>query len=116
MRLLFLAAAVLFLATGFVGIFVPGLPTTVFVLAAAWCAARGSPRLHGWLLRHRVFGPMIHDWQDGRRVSRRAKRSAAIAMAVCAAVLLAVAEPHWAAAGIVSMAVVLVWLWRRPER
>ena len=50
------------LALGLVGIVVPGLPTVPFVLLAAWAAARGSTKLHRWLLAHRQFGPMIRDW------------------------------------------------------
>ena len=53
----------------------PGLPTVPFVLLAAFAAARGSQRLHGWLLAHRQFGPMIRDWQAHGAVSRRAKRA-----------------------------------------
>jgi len=56
-RWLLLALALLSLATGIVGIFLPGLPTTVFILIAAWAAARSSPRLHAWLWRHKLFGP-----------------------------------------------------------
>ncbi len=46
------------LGTGIVGIFVPGLPTTVFILISAWAASRGSERLHGWLLQHPRFVPV----------------------------------------------------------
>lgn len=110
-----IAAAVLLLIIGAIGLVVPGLPTTVFVLLAAWCAARGSPRFHAWLLSHRVFGSLIRDWQDGGRVSRRSKRAAAIAMAVCAVLLVLTVSVPWALAGCGVMLVVLVWLWRRPE-
>ena len=103
------------LAIGIIGLFVPGLPTTVFVLIAAACAARGSPRFHGWLLAHRQFGPIIRDWQDGGRVSRPAKRAAAVSMAACAVVLVLVVSRGWALVGIAVMAIVLIWLWHRPE-
>lgn len=104
------------LATGVVGIFVPGLPTTVFVLIAAWAAARSSPRLHRWLLAHRVFGRLIADWQEGGRVSRRSKWSATVAMSGCATLLLWLGQRWWvSAAAIGCMACVLVWLWCRPE-
>ena len=55
------------LGIGIVGIFVPGLPTTVFILIAAYAASRGSERLHRYLLQHPRFGPMIRDWQAARR-------------------------------------------------
>lgn len=105
------------LATGIVGIFVPGLPTTVFLLVAAWAAARSSPRLHAWLLQHRVFGKLIADWQAGGYVSRRSKWNATAAMSVCAVVLVWLGTRWWiSAAACACMAVVLCWLWLRPER
>ncbi len=109
------------LGTGIVGVFVPGLPTTVFVLIAAYAASRGSERLHRYLLRHPRFGTMIRDWQAHGAVSRRAKWTATLAMSACAAILLGVmltvASHRWwmAALPIVCMAVVAAWLWLRPE-
>ena len=104
------------LAIGLVGIVVPGLPTVPFVLLSAYAAARGSARLHAWLLGHRRFGPMIHDWQAHGAVSRRAKRLATGMMAL-AAVLMFLTAPEWwmAATGTAIMAAVATWLWRRPE-
>ena len=69
------------LGLGLVGIVVPGLPTVPFVLLAAYAAARGSSRLHRWLLAHRQFGPVIRDWQAQGAVSRRAKWLATTMMA-----------------------------------
>lgn len=115
-RWLLLLLAGVSLATGVVGIFVPGLPTTVFLLIAAWAAARSSPRLHAWLLAHPVFGRLIHDWQNGGRVRRRAKWNATAAMAACAALLLWTGTRWWVTAlACACMAVVLCWLWLRPE-
>lgn len=103
------------LGVGIVGIFVPGLPTTVFVLMSAWAAARGSERLHRWLLSHPRFGPAIRDWQAQGAVSRRAKWMASITMTVCAAILLWFSHPWIAAFAIACMAAVAAWLWLRPE-
>lgn len=109
------------LALGIVGIFVPGLPTTVFVLISAYAAARGSERLHRWLLAHPRFGPAIADWQAHGAVSRRAKWAATWTMLACAAILLLVmlrfpAHRWWMTAlPIACMAIVALWLWRRPE-
>jgi uncharacterized membrane protein YbaN (DUF454 family) len=109
------------LAAGIVGIFVPGLPTTVFILIAAYAASRGSERLHRYLLTHPRFGPLIRDWQTHGAVSRRGKWAATLTMLLCAVVLLAimlsVASHRWwmAALPIACMAAVAVWLWRRPE-
>lgn len=115
-RWLLLGFAVLNLATGIVGIFLPGLPTTVFILIAAWAAARSSPRLHAWLWRHRLFGPMLRNWANGKCVSRRAKISATLVMSSTAIILALVNAPDWARwFAWLNMACVLTWLWYRPE-
>ena len=62
-RIALVTAGTSSLALGVIGIFVPVLPTTPFVLLAAGCYARASTRLHGWLLRSRAFGPMIREWE-----------------------------------------------------
>jgi uncharacterized membrane protein YbaN (DUF454 family) len=115
-RWLWLVLAYACLGLGIVGIFLPGLPTTPFVLLAAYAAARGSKRLHAWLLAHRVFGPMIRDWEASGAVSRRAKHWAIGTMALCAAVFFLTAPKWWMAAiGTGIMAIVGTWLWLRPE-
>lgn len=109
------------LGIGLVGIFVPGLPTTVFILIAAYAASRGSQRLHHYLLVHPHFGPLIANWQRHGAVSRRAKWTASASMLACAVLILV--TMHWAGAHhgwmsalpIGCMVVVLAWLWLRPE-
>ncbi len=116
MRWLLRAFAVLCLTLGIAGVFLPGLPTTVFILMASWAAARSSPRIHAWLHQHKLFGPMLRNWEAGGYVSRRAKYSAAATMALSAAVLWWIARPWWAPFLATScMAAVLTWLWRKPE-
>ena len=116
LRALLWVFAVLCLALGAIGVFVPGLPTTVFILMAAWASARSSPRLHAWLWYHRLFGPMLRDWAHGGCVSRSAKWSATGVMSLCTVILISTASQRWAAvAGSLAMAVVLAWLWCRPE-
>lgn len=73
--LLWLAGTVA-LGLGIVGVVLPGLPTTPFVLLAAACYAKASPRLHRWLRAHRLFGPMVRDWEEHRSLTRRTKRFA----------------------------------------
>ncbi len=115
-RWLLTAFALLCLVLGVVGVFVPGLPTTVFILMAAWAAARSSPRLYRWLWFHPLFGPMLRNWANGGRVSRRSKWGATLMMAASSAILVFTEAPRWAVAvACVCMAGVLSWLWRRPE-
>ncbi len=85
---------------GVIGVIVPGLPSTVFILMAAWAAARSSPRLYRWLWFHPLFGSMLRNWANGGRVSRHAKWSATFLMdAVRASSCLGHdrARPRWAA-------------------
>lgn len=116
LRWLWLIVAWAALGLAMLGVVLPGLPTTPFVLVAAWAAARGSQRMHRWLLAHRLFGPMIRDWQSNGAVSRRAKWAATISMALCLVILLLVTASAWAhGASALMMSLVGVWLWRRPE-
>ncbi|ALP52314.1 hypothetical protein Tel_03675 [Candidatus Tenderia electrophaga] len=72
-----------FLALALLGVILPLMPTTCFVLAAAACFGKSSERFYQWLLASRVFGPMIRDWQATRSMPRRAKR-VAITSILCA--------------------------------
>jgi uncharacterized membrane protein YbaN (DUF454 family) len=82
LRWLLWLAGTVSLGLGIVGVVLPGLPTTPFVLLAAACYARASPRLHRWLREHRFFGPMVRDWETHRSLTRRSKRIAQGSMLV----------------------------------
>ena len=79
MRIALLAAGVLCVILGVIGIFLPILPTTPFLLLAAACFARSCDSCHAWLLEHRWFGSFIRNWHERRGVTRRQK-TAALAM------------------------------------
>lgn len=61
------------LSLGVAGIALPLLPTTPFVLLAAWCASRSSPAFEAWLHDHRTFGPVIRNWRERQAVPAQAK-------------------------------------------
>ena len=57
----------------FVGIFVPGIPTTPFLIVALWAFAQSSKKFHNWLLNHKRFGPMLQNWESHKVVPQKAK-------------------------------------------
>jgi uncharacterized membrane protein YbaN (DUF454 family) len=77
-RALYVFLGLFFVFLGAVGVVTPVLPTTPFLLLAGYFFARSSPRLHAWLLRSRLFGPLIRDWQRHRAVRPKVKVTALI--------------------------------------
>ena len=75
-RILLVIAGSLFLALGLVGIVVPVLPTTPFLILAALCYARGSVGCYRWLVTNRVFGRYLDDYLNGRGVPWRVRAAA----------------------------------------
>jgi uncharacterized protein len=115
-RAVWLVAGALALATGFVGIFLPLLPTTPFVLLAAFCFARGSPRCEAWLLAHPRFGPMIRNWRDHRAIPLRAKQLAWTMMSLASIWSWWMLPPRWGWLPAVCCLAVGVWMARLPSR
>jgi uncharacterized membrane protein YbaN (DUF454 family) len=72
-RVLLVIAGTLCLALGAIGIVLPVLPTTPFLLLAAALYVRSSKRLYTWLISHRLFGPFIRRYRETRTISRRSK-------------------------------------------
>ena len=102
------------LLAGIVGIFLPLLPTTPFVLLAAFCFSRGSQRWEAWLLQHPRFGPMVRDWRVNRAVPLRAKQLATLMMIIGSAWGAWAMPPRIAWLPALMCTVVAVWLWRLP--
>ncbi len=72
-KALLIFAGTVCVALGVLGMFLPLLPTTVFLLMAAYCYSRSSERFHTWLLNNRLFGGYIKNYQSGRGISLRQK-------------------------------------------
>jgi uncharacterized membrane protein YbaN (DUF454 family) len=110
------AIGIFFVGLAILGVVLPILPTTPFLLVAAACFAKSSPALQKKLLANKVFGPLINDWQKYRTIPKRAKRIALLTMilSVC-----------WSAymlqsllmTGLVILLVIgpFIFLWRLPE-
>ena len=115
-RLFWNAAGLLFFAIGVVGAFLPFLPTVVFMLVAAFCFARGSKRLHTWLVNHPHFGPAIQDWHRHGAIRRSAKRMAMVAIALSFAFSVGVGFAAWVLAiQALVLGGVSVFILTRPE-
>ena len=82
------ALAWLFLAIGVLGLFLPLLPGTLFLIAAAWCFTRSSPRFETWLLEHPRFGPPVVEWRAKGAIPRKAKIFACASLVVSWLILL----------------------------
>lgn len=113
-RVLWCAAGTLALAAGIVGIFLPLLPTTPFVLLAAFCFSRGSARLEAWLLAHPRLGPPIAAWRTHRALPLRAKQLAWVMMAAGSAVSAWLLPLRWAWLPAACCLAVGLWMWRLP--
>ena len=113
-RALWGLAGGLSLLAGIVGIFLPLLPTTPFVLLAALCFSRSSRRCEMWLLSHRVFGPMVRDWRRDHAIPLRAKQLAWTMMALGSLWGALMLPPRWAWLLPACCAAVACWMWRLP--
>lgn len=89
-----LALGVFCVGLGIVGALLPLMPTTIFLILAAGCFARSSPRLEAWLLDHPRFGPTLRAWRRDGAMSRRAKGMACGGMAIGYAIFLLTAHPN----------------------
>lgn len=96
-----------FLGLATLGLVLPVLPTTPFLLLSAWLFARSSEKWHRWLLANAVFGPMIRNWEEERCISCRTKIAALTLMVVVggSSVWLAVEDWRWRSAALILMAI-----------
>ena len=101
----------------FLGLFLPLLPTTPFLLLAAFCFSRGSARLHRWLLEHQTMGPIIQDWNERRVIRPRTKAVAAITVVLLLipAALFGSFHPALKVASALAGAGVIAMIWRQPS-
>ena len=72
-RLFWILLGSVFVGIGTLGIFVPGLPTTVFMILAAACYIRSSEKLYRWLIKNKIFGKYIKDYREGKGMPKKAK-------------------------------------------
>lgn len=118
LRPLLAAAGVLSLALGVLGIVLPGLPTTPFVLLAAACFAKSSPRLHARLLTNRYLGPLVRDWEAHRSIPLRIKMVSIALMSTMVCVSAwQLADRPWLGGTVLALGGLGAWVvWRLPTR
>lgn len=117
MRAMYLTAGFLALFLGILGVVLPLLPTTPFVLLAAACFARGSERFHQKLLANRIAGPIIREWRIYHSIPRHAKRWAYFLMALSfGSSFLIVPEPWHKVMLVVIGSILAFYIWRIPVR
>lgn len=114
-RTILLIIGWLAIALGTLGVFLPLLPTTPFILLAAWCFSRSSPRFHHWLLHRSWFGPYLRHWQQHRAMPPGAKSRAIAVIIVTFAVSLWLVNITWVRILLLAMLMCLLFfMWRIP--
>lgn len=101
---MYLAGGFGFTGLGVVGAFLPLLPTTIFLILAAACFARSSPRLEAWLMDHPQFGPTLRAWRENGAIPLRGKVLACLGMAGGFVGFFAFAHPGAVLTGVVAAA------------
>ena len=102
-------------ALGTLGVFLPLLPTTPFILLAAWCFARSSPRFHHWLLYRSWFGGYLRHWQNYRAMPPGAKPRAVAMILLTFAISLWLVNLTWVRILLlIILTCLLIFMWRIP--
>lgn len=117
-RLLLWLVGSLALVLAVIGVVVPGLPTTPFVLVAAACYARASRRFYSWLVHNPTFGPLIREWRLHRAIPWRIKLIAisTMSLTICVSIWTFAGKP-WLQGLLAFIGIATgLWLWRLPSR
>ena len=117
LRVAFLAIGWICVASGMIGVVLPGWPTTIWMILATYFFARSSPRFYNWLMNHRLFGPLIRDWRDGKGMTARAKTMAVGTIVVTISISILLISVGWVKVLLAVIAVVLcTYLLRLPTK
>jgi uncharacterized membrane protein YbaN (DUF454 family) len=113
----YLVAGMLALLLGVIGVVLPLLPTTPFVILAAFCFSRSSERLHQWLLNQRLFGPLIRDWEAHGVIPLRIKCLSTTMMLVLVSYPMLFREFDWRLKALAGLSILgaLLYIWSRPS-
>ncbi|PMR73858.1 YbaN family protein [Billgrantia endophytica] len=115
-RVAYIALAWVSFILGVIGVFVPLMPTTCFMLLAVWAASRGSPRFASWIREHPRFGPPVVAWEGERAIPRHAKWLALTMLGFSVLILLFTLSLFWLKAILVTgLSLLGLWIASRPE-
>jgi len=114
-KYLYMALGFLSLGMAYVGVVVPGIPFSIFLVIAAWAFAKSSKRMHDWLYNHKYFGPFLTNWVQKRVFPTKGKYAMVLVMASSLAFLYFstgnLKAFAWSGG---FMALVAIWAWRFP--
>jgi uncharacterized membrane protein YbaN (DUF454 family) len=114
-KIFWFALGVVLLGIAYIGLIMPGIPWSTPTVAAAYCFAKSSDRMHRWIYSHRIFGPFLIGWQEKRIFPTKAKYLMLVTMATSLAIM-------WFTTGnlvaigyvLIFMLVCVIWGWRYP--
>jgi uncharacterized membrane protein YbaN (DUF454 family) len=113
-RFLWTALGFISLGMAYVGLITPGIPYSCFVVAAAYCFAKGSPKMHAWMYNHKIFGPFLTNWNE-KRVFPNKMKYFMLAMMTTSLIIMSFTVP---VKGVIYTGIfmffVAVWAWRWP--
>lgn len=116
-RWLYFVIGLTALLAGILGVFLPVLPTTPFILLAAGCFARSSERFHTLLMNHRIAGPIIREWCEYRSMPAKVKRWAYLLMTLSFGSSILLVSSFWLKGMLAMLALLLAFfIWRVPVR
>ena len=104
------------LGMAYIGVVTPGIPYSPFVVFAAYCFAKSSPRMHAWIMNHKTFGPFINNWNQKRVFPLKLKFFMLASMTVSLLLMWGGGVPmRGIAYTAIFMALVAIWAWRFPS-
>jgi len=116
-RMVYLTTGIICVILGLIGVALPLLPTTPFILVAAFCFSRSSERLHQYLLNHKIMGGVIREWEEHGVIPFKVKLLSTTMMLVMVTYPLLFKEFHLGlkAAMTITIIIALVYVWSRPS-
>ena len=113
-RFLWTVVGFLSLGMAYVGLITPGIPYSCFVVFAAYCFAKGSPKMHAWLYNHKIFGPFLTNWGEKRVFPTKMKFFMLSMMSTSLIIMSFTVPVKGVVYTAIFMACVAVWAWRFP--